>query len=462
VDAEPALDLSQPREIHVVGVAGVAMSAIALLLARLGHRVSGSDLKDVPQLARLEAAGVRVHIGNHPDNVPRRADAVVYSTAIPSSNPEIVEARRLGIPVLHRSYAQAAIAATRRTIAVAGSHGKTTTSSMLALALREGGLRPSFFIGGDLNEVGTNASIGEGEWFVVEADESDGTFLRIPAESAIVTNIEPDHLDHYGGFDALVAAFEEFVDRVPGTLVIGIDDAIGAKLAAARPAARTYGEAPDAAYRIADVAYDRDACRFTLLVDGVERGRLAVPVGVKAATNAAGAAAMALEIGVPFDAVARALRGFAGVSRRFQFRGERDGVTFVDDYAHLPGEVAAAIETARHGGWRRVVVVFQPHRYTRTASIGRDFADAFVGADEVAITDVYPAGEAPIPGVSGRVVADAVAERHPELSLHYVPGPADLARLPERLTRPGDVVLTLGAGDLTSMPDVWLDPGRAG
>ncbi|GIU88016.1 MAG: UDP-N-acetylmuramate--L-alanine ligase [Acidimicrobiia bacterium] len=461
MDAEPGLDLSQPREIHVVGVAGVAMSAIALLLARLGHRVSGSDLKDAPQLARLEAAGVRVHIGNHPDNVPRHADAVIYSTAIPLTNPELEEARRLGIPVLHRSYAQAAIARTRRTVAVAGSHGKTTTSSMLALVLREAGLRPSFFIGGDLNEVGTNAAVGEGEWFVVEADESDGTFLRIPAEAAIVTNVEPDHLDHWGGFEPLVGAFERFADAVPGPLVIGADDAVAARIAAQRPRARTYGESPDAAYRVVDVVHDGDVCRFGLLVDGVERGRLAVPVGVKAATNAAGAAAMALELGVSFDAVARALRRFAGVARRFQFRGERDGVAFVDDYAHLPSEVAAAIETARRGSWRRVVVVFQPHRYTRTAAIGRDFADAFTGADEVVITDVYAAGEQPIPGVSGRTVADAVVERHPELSVHYVPGPADLVHLPERLARPGDLVLTLGAGDLTAMPDVWLDPGRA-
>ena len=384
----------------------------------------------------------------------------MYSTAIPARNVELVAARELGISVLHRSAALAALAATRRTIAVAGSHGKTTTSSMLALMLRSAGWQPSFVIGGEVNEVGANAAYGAGEWLVVEADESDGTFLRLGPEAAIVTSIEPDHLDYYGGFPELTAAFERFIDDVPGPVVCCADDAVAARLAAARPGVRTYGFDPNAYYRITDVALTGDVDRFTLTAGGEPLGELVVPLAVKAATNAAGASALALELGVPFPAIAEALRGFGGVARRFERRGERDGVTFIDDYAHLPGEVAAAIATARQGGWRRVIAVFQPHRYTRTASLWQDFAGAFDGADAVVLTDVYPAGETPIAGVSGRLVVHAVVDASPTLPVSYLPRRADLLDLPRRLARPGDVVLTLGAGNLTALPDAWLaEPG---
>jgi UDP-N-acetylmuramate--alanine ligase len=432
------------------------MSAIALLLVRMGHTVSGSDIKESAVLARLAAAGVRVIVGNRAENVPADADAVVYSTAIPERNVELTTARELGVTVLHRSAALAALAATRRTIAVAGSHGKTTTSSMLALILRGAGWQPSFVIGGEVNEVGANAAFGEGEWLVIEADESDGTFLRLDPEAAILTSVEPDHLDYYGGFEPLVAAFEEFADSVPGPIVACADDLIAGRIAAARPRIRTDGRAPDASYRIADAHTADNAERFTLLADGRPLGELVVPLAVHAATNAAGAAALALELGVPFDAVAAALRGFGGVARRFERRGELDGVTFVDDYAHLPGEVSAAIATARRGGWGRVVAVFQPHRYTRTAALWRDFADAFAGADALVLTDVYAAGETPIAGVSGRLVVHAVVDGSPGLPVTYLPRHSDLIDLPRRFARAGDVVLTLGAGDLTTMPDTWL------
>jgi UDP-N-acetylmuramate--alanine ligase len=455
----PSLDLSRPRRIHIVGVGGAGMSAIALLLARMGHSVSGSDIKRTAVLERLAAADVEVQDGNRAEHVRAGIDAVVYSTAVPRSNVELRAADALGIPVVHRGVALGAIAATRRTVAVAGSHGKTTCSSMLALMLRSAGWSPSFVVGADVNEVGANAAFGEGEWFVVEADESDGSFLQLAPEAALITNVEPDHLDFYGGFSPLVDAFATFADAAPGPVVCCADDGIAGQLAAARPRVRTYGVSPDAHYRIADESVDEDGCRFTLVVDGTPRGELAVPVGVKAATNAAGAAAIALELGVAFDAVARALAGFGGVARRFQHRGERGGVTFIDDYAHLPTEVAAAIATARAGGWKRVIAVFQPHRYTRTASIGRDFADAFTDADALVLTDVYPAGETPIAGVSGRVVLHAVLDRHPRLPVTYLPRRDDLRGVPERLARPGDVVLTLGAGDLTTMPDVWLGLG---
>jgi len=453
------LDLSRPRRVHIVGVAGAGMSAIALVLARMGHTVSGSDIKSAAVLERLAAAGVDVHVGNRAEHVPADADAVVYSTAIPRRNVELVAAAERGIPVLHRSAALAALAATRKTIAVAGSHGKTTGASMLALILRSAGWSPSFVIGGEVNEVGSNAAYGEGEWLVVEADESDGTFLHLSPQAALVTNVEPDHLDHYGGFAALVGAFEQFVASVDGPVVCCADDAVAGRLAAGRPGTRTYGFAAGADYRIEDEVVDARGCRFTLVVDNGARTALAVPAGVKASTNAAGAIAIASELGVEMDAAVRALAAFGGVARRFQYRGERDGVTFIDDYAHLPTEVDAAIDAARRGEWRRVVVVFQPHRYSRTAAIGPSFADAFSAADSLVLTDVYPAGETPIPGVSGRVILRAVLDRHPALPVAYLPRPADLVGVPQRYARPGDLVLTLGAGDLTTMPDVWLGVG---
>ncbi|MGQ0824069.1 MAG: UDP-N-acetylmuramate--L-alanine ligase [Actinomycetota bacterium] len=455
------LDLSTPRRVHIVGVAGAGMSAIALLLARMGHRVSGSDIKESPVFGRLAGAGVTVAVGNCPEHVPVDAHAVVYSTAVPRSNPELAAARAHGIPAFHRAAALAAIVATKRTIAVAGSHGKTTTSSMLALVLRDAGWDPSFVIGGEVNEVGTNAAYGTGEWLVVEADESDGTFLQLAPEVALVTNVEPDHLDHYGGFDGLISAFDRFLDAVPGLVVCGGDDRISARLAATRDRVRTYGERPSADYQVRDYRGAASGCHFTLARDNEVLGTLTVPLGVKAATNAAGAAALALELGVSFETIERALRGFGGVARRFQFRGQRDGVTFVDDYAHLPGEVVAAIAAAREGDWQRVIAVFQPHRYSRTANLWQDFADAFAGADAVVITDVYAAGEEPIGGVSGRLIAHAVADAHAETPVEYAAGAAELASVPERLARPGDVVLTMGAGDLTTLPDVWLASDRA-
>ena len=451
----PVLDLSVPRRVHIVGVAGAGMSAIALVLARMGHAVSGSDIKSAPVLERLAAAGVDVYVGNRAEHVPPDADAVVYSTAIPLRNVELVAAQQLGVPLLHRSAALAALAATRKTIAVAGSHGKTTTASMLALILRRAGWSPSFVIGGEVNEVGSNAAFGEGEWLVVEADESDGTFLHLTPQAALVTNIEPDHLDHYGDFDALVRAFEQFISSVGGPVVCSADDAITARFAHVRPELRTYGFAASADYRIVDEVVDARGCRFGLIVDDV-RTDIAVPAGVKASTNAAGAIAVALELGVEVEAAVRALAGFGGVARRFQYRGERDGVTFIDDYAHLPTEVGSAITAARQGPWRRVVVVFQPHRYSRTASIGPQFADAFTEADVLVLTDVYAAGETPIPGVSGRLILRAVLDRHPSLPVAYLPKHADLTAVPQRYARAGDLVLTLGAGDLTTMPDVWL------
>jgi UDP-N-acetylmuramate--alanine ligase len=469
IDRAFVLDLSEPRTVHIVGVGGAGMSAIATVLARMGHTVSGSDLRESPALERLGLLEVTTHVGHAAEHVPDPLDALVISTAIPRRNPEVEAAIARGVPVLRRADALRAIVATRTTIAVAGSHGKTTTSSMLALILRAAGWHPSFLIGGDLNEVGTNAAFDTGDWLVVEADESDGTFLELAPHDAVVTSVLPDHLDHYGDFPALVDAFARFIDAVPGVRVLCADDPVAAELAAARPGAVvTYGfaaaspAAGAADYVMTGYEGGRAGTQFVLTHHGDDLGLVELPVpGRHNAVNAAGAAAIALELGVAFDVVARALGGFGGVARRFQFRGERDGVTYVDDYAHLPSDVAAMIRAAGEGGWTRVVAVFQPHRYSRTAALWRDFADAFRGADELVLTDVYAAGEQPQPGVSGRLVLRAVLDAHPEQEVVYLPRHADLVAHVPHLTRPGDVVLTLGAGDLTTAPDEWLAAGTS-
>jgi UDP-N-acetylmuramate--alanine ligase len=429
------------------------MSAIATVLAGMGHRVTGSDLKDSPGLTRLRAAGVAVTVGHRAENVGD-AEAVAVSTAIPPTNPEVVAAAERGVPVLRRAEVLAAIAATRRTVAVAGTHGKTTTSSMLALVLSEAGMRPSFVVGGELNEIGSGAVWDEGEWFVVEADESDGTFLELGAEAALVTNVEPDHLEHYGSWAALRDAFRRFVAAAPGPRVVCADDAEAAAVAAAVGGCVTYGTAAGADWRMVDVRAERAGVSFDLVHGDEVVGRVALPVpGVHNARNAAGALVTAVALGAPVDAGLRALARYAGVARRFQFRGEAAGVTFVDDYAHLPTEVRAALAAARAGGWRRVVCVFQPHRYSRTAALWQDFADAFDDADVLVLTDVYAAGEAPRPGVTGALLVNAVLDAHPWRRLAYFPRRSELVPFLARELRPGDLCLTLGAGDLTSLPD---------
>ena len=446
--------------VHVVGIGGAGMSAIATVLHAMGHTVTGSDLKASAVTERLRGAGIPVAIGHAAANVGA-ADVVTVSSAIPEDNPEIVEARRRGITVLARAEALAAIASLKRCIAVAGTHGKTTTASMLALQLVEAGTRPSFLIGGDVNEIGTNAVWDEGEWLVVEADESDGSFLALTPDVAVVTNVEADHLDHWGSFDAMRSAFEEFVAgarvrpggrrRRPGG---GRDRQVsGADLV---------GTGTRCTYRIVDLDPGRSSISFALVgPDGVALGRLAVPVpGLHNARNAAVATVAALGAGVPFAAAARALSRFAGVARRFEFRGAVNGVTFVDDYAHLPSEVRAVLAAARNGDWRRIVAVFQPHRYSRTAELGTEFGQAFGDADLVVVTDVYGAGEAPVPGVSGRLVADAVRRPSRACPCSTCRAGRTCAARWATSSRPATCACTLGAGDLTSLPDeLMADPG---
>ena len=439
---------------HVVGVGGAGMSAIALVLRAMGHAVSGSDAVDGPVLDRLRAAGVAVGGGSDPGRVVG-VDAVAASTAVPAADPELAAARATGIPVLRRAEALAAICAARATVAVAGTHGKTTTTAMLALVLREAGLAPSFIVGGHVPGLGGGAAWdvdGDG-CFVVEADESDGTFLELAAESAILTSVEPDHLEHWGSADALSDAFARFLSAADRLRVVCADDP-GARAAAAGLVCTTYGTADDADERIVDLALGGDGVAFTLVGDGHAPLHLAVPLpGVHNARNAAAAATTALPLGAAPETIAPGLAGVQ-VARRWEHRGEAAGVTFIDDYAHLPGEVAPALAAAKTGPWRRVVCAFQPHRSTRTMALAPQFGPAFVDADVLAVTDIYlPAGQQPLPGVSGKLVVDAVLDVDPGRRVAWLPRRADLLTFLRAELRPGDLCLTLGAGDLTSLPD---------
>jgi UDP-N-acetylmuramate--alanine ligase len=431
------------------------MSAIASVLVGMGHVVSGSDLKASPVADRLAEEGVEVSIGHRAANV-ERAELVTFSPAVPADNVELAEARGRGVPVRDRASLLAGIAALRRCIAVSGTHGKTTTCSMLSLALVEAGLRPSFLVGADVNEIGTNAVWDEGEWLVLEADESYGTFRTLVAEIAAVTSVEADHLDHYGDLATLQGAFEEFL-RHGRRALVGADDP-GAAGLGRQVGAQSVGLAPGADYHVSELVLRRSSVAFSLDGPSGPLGRLEVAVpGRHNAENAAMAAVLALGAGARFDQVASALARFAGVPRRFEFRGEANGVTFVDDYAHLPGEVSATLAAARAGGWQRVVAVFQPHRYTRTATLAGDFGGAFDDADVVVVTDVYSAGDPPLPGVSGLLVADAVAGSAPGRPVHYAATRRELRRVVAGVLEPGDVCCTLGAGDLTTLPDELIE-----
>jgi UDP-N-acetylmuramate--alanine ligase len=326
---------------------------------------------------------------------------------------------------------------------------------MLALVLRQAGVRPSFIIGGDVNEIGTGAAWDSGDLMVVEADESDGTFVRLPRTAAIVTNVEPDHLDHHGDYGELLSAFARFVEETDGPVVVGVDDPDGARLVAESEGAGVgVGTAVDAGWRIVDVDESWAGVRFTLLAPDGDRLPLSLPVpGLHNARNAACAAVISRLLEIPPDAIAEGLGNFGGVARRFEHRGTSGGIEFVDDYAHLPTEVRATIAAASSGAWRRLVAVFQPHRYSRTEALWSDFGDSFEGADRVYITDVYPAGEAPRPGVSGQLIADAVERSSPDIDVHYIPRHDDLVEALAADLEDGDLCLTMGAGDLTSVPD---------
>ena len=471
----PVPDLGPIRRVHMIGIGGAGMSGIARLLVARGIEVSGSDLKASAGVDDLLGFGAAVSVGHRKEQVTAAGtpDAVVVSSAIPDRNPELVEARRLGIRVLARAQVLAALMSGSRGVAVAGTHGKTTTTSMIAVILERVGLDPTFVIGGDLNESGSGARHGDGPWFVAEADESDGSFLLLAPEVAVVTNVEVDHVDFYSGAEETRAAFARFLERARTTVVCGDDpgalDAVrraGRNSGPGRSAADgdaagsgdaiTYGTGPRNAVRVMVDAASGRGVRGTVAVDGREVPvRLRVP-GVHNLLNAAAAMLAARAAGVDPEEAAAALRDFAGVRRRFEFRGMGRGAEFYDDYAHHPTEVRATL-AAVPSEYRRVVAVFQPHRYTRTEAMWGALGESLGEADVVVITDVYGAGELPIPGVTGKLLVESLTESAPAKRVLYLPKRSDVVQFLTREVRPGDLVLTLGAGDVTTVADEALE-----
>ena len=440
--------------IHMIGIGGAGMSGIAEVLKKQGHAVTGSDLKESPYTRRLRNLGIEVYIG-HATGQVWDAQRVVVSTAIPKTNPEVLEAHRRSMPVIQRAEALASILEGKRGVAIAGTHGKTTTTSMTSHALKALGEDLTALIGGELNDIGSNVVEGGGDLILAEADESDRSLLKLRPLVAVITNVEFDHPDFYSSLDDVMETFSKFVAALPpsGHLIVCADDQNCLRLAEQSPCpVTTYGiHAGDLRAEITG----SDA--YTLFEDGQERG--AVEIGVHGrhnALNSLAAAAVARWLGrEPLEA-ARTLKNFGGVRRRFQLKGEKSGIRVVDDYAHHPTELSATLGAARATSDGRVIAVFQPHRYTRTRRMYREFGGAFSAADAVLITDVYGAGEMPQPGVNGKLIVDAICETRGHPDVYYVPEQNSIPRVLQAISAPNDTVLTMGAGDISGVGDELL------
>jgi UDP-N-acetylmuramate--alanine ligase len=453
--------MKMPREvgpIHFIGIGGIGMSGIAEVMATLGYAVQGSDLSDNYNVARLRKSGIEVAIGHAAANL-KSAQVVVVSSAVKDDNPELVEARARFLPVVRRAEMLAELMRFKSCVAVGGTHGKTTTTSLVAALLESGGFDPTVINGGIINAYGTNARLGKGEWMVVESDESDGTFVKLPADIVIVTNIDPEHLDHYGTFDKAKEAFLAFVENIPfyGFAVMCIDHPVVQELIGQIRDRRviTYGRSPQADVRLSEVTYSDGMTRFSVRVtDRVTKvsrdiSDLALKMpGDHNALNSTAAIAVALELGIDDAKVRAGLQMFEGVKRRFTRTGEHNGVTVFDDYGHHPVEIAAVLQAARKVTKGRVVAVMQPHRYTRLSSLFNDFCSCFNDADAVVITPVYTAGEAPIDGISHDALANGLHARG-HRSVFTINAPEELAGVVKPLIAPGDIVVCLGAGTIS-------------
>ena len=450
-----------PRElgpIHFIGIGGIGMSGIAEVLLNQGYTVQGSDASENANVMRLRERGATVHIGHREENLGA-ADVIVVSTAIRRDNPELAAAREKRLPVVRRAEMLAELMRLKRSIAVAGTHGKTTTTSIVAALLDAGGFDPTVINGGIINAYGTNARLGAGEWMVVEADESDGTFLKLPADIAVVTNIDPEHLDHFKTFDAIKDAFRALVENLPfyGFAVMCLDHVTVQELVGRIEDRRvvTYGENPQADVRLLDVDLAGGESRFNVLVRDratsqatyIEGLRLPMP-GHHNALNATAAIAVAHELGISVDDIRKALASFGGVKRRFTRVGEWKGAIIFDDYGHHPVEVAAVLRAARASTKSKVIAIVQPHRYTRLQSLFNEFATCFNDADAVIVADVYPAGEKPIEGVDKEHLVAAI-KAHGHRNAMTLDDPAQLAKAVASLAGAGDYVICLGAGNIT-------------
>lgn len=444
--------------IHFIGIGGIGMSGIAEVLANLGYPVRGSDVADSANVKRLREHGIEVAVGHKAENV-EGAEVVVVSSAIKRDNPELMAARAKRLPVVRRAEMLAELMRLKSCIAIAGTHGKTTTTSMVAALLDGGGFDPTVINGGIINAYGTNARLGAGDWMVVEADESDGTFLKLPANIAVVTNVDPEHLDHFGTFDAVRKAFHAFVENVPfyGFAVMCIDHPVVQDMVGTIADRRviTYGENPQADARLVDVKLQGGVAQFGVLFQAREGraahhiGNLKLPMpGHHNALNATAAVAVAHELGISDDRIRAALAGFGGVKRRFTMTGEWNGAMIFDDYGHHPVEIAAVLKAARASTQGKVIAVVQPHRYTRLQALFDQFCTCFNDADHVIVAPVYPAGEAPIPGIDrDALVAGMRSRGHRDVS--PLDGPEQLAGKVAALAKKGDYVILLGAGNIT-------------
>lgn len=428
------------------------MSAIARVLMEGGIDVSGSDVRESAALGALRGLGMAGYVG-HRAKQAAGADVLIMSSAVPESNAEVQFARANDIPVLLRGEALARLVEGRRTVAVSGTHGKTTTSGMLAKILCWTGLDPTFLIGADLIGLGTGGRLGRGEIAVVEADEAYRSFLWLSPSIALVTNVDRDHLDHYGTMEALRAAFGTFMSRATDALVVCVESTEAMALAEPFDPI-TYGFAEHAWIRAENVTYGAGGAEFNLKVQGESRCRVKLTVtGRHNVLNALAATGAALQLGLGVEAIAEGLASFQGVGRRFEYRGRYRDADLVDDYAHHPAEIEATLSAARSGPWRRVIAVFQPHLYSRTQDLWQDFGTALGKADLVVVTDVYGAREEPVPGVTGKLIVEAVGEAAPARRVAYLPRLSEAALYLREVIRPGDLVLTLGAGDVTTLSD---------
>ena len=453
----PVPSLAGIREVYMIGIGGAGMRNLARLLLARGVAVRGSDLKDSQGVAELVAAGADIAIGHRAANLGD-PDAVVVSSAIHDSNPELALARSRGIPVWARAQALAAAAEGRRQISITGTHGKTTTTAMVALVLDRAGLDPTYVIGGDPNESGSGAKAGFGDLFVTEADESDGSFLLGHPTVGVVTNVEVDHVDFYpGGRAEIEAAFSTFVERCAHVVICADDEGALRSVARSGVPITTYGTADDADVLLGIDSVGPGGGRGVIQVGG-ERYTLALPVdGAHNLRNAAAAVAVAARVGVPARTAIEALSSFAGIHRRFELRGSARGAEFYDDYGHVPTELAVTLGVARRTGPRRLVAVFQPHRYSRTQALWRELGASLVEADVIVVTDVYGAAQDPIPGVTGKLVVDGIARAATGARVVYLPHRGDVIGFLDREVREGDLVVTMGCGDVWMLGDAALE-----
>jgi UDP-N-acetylmuramate--alanine ligase len=444
------------QRIHLVGIGGSGMSGIAEVLLSTGYAVSGSDLRLSPVTERLRQLGARIHEGHQADNVVG-AHVVVISSAVRPNNVEVVEAHRLKIPVIPRAEMLAELMRLKCGIAVAGAHGKTTTTSMVAAVLASAGLDPTFVVGGRVNHAGTNARVGQGDYMVVEADESDRSFLLLAPVIAVVTTIDREHLDQYTSLEEIQETFVQFVNRVPfyGTVILCLDEPnVQAIIPHIKRPVITYGVSSQADVIMTDIKLEGVSSEFRLTYRGDDLGlfRLPSPPGIHNVHNAAAAAAVALSLNVPAELIRTGLAKFSGVGRRFEIKGAYGGVTLIDDYGHHPAEIRATLEAARGCGYKRLLVLFQPHRYTRTKHLWEEFTHSFNQADVLVLTEIYAAGESPIAGITGERLAEAISSAGHKNVVFSSTMQGGLEYM-LREARPGDAVLTIGAGSVNRVLD---------